>query len=66
MLIAGIIGLLVLGAAATGVGGFLMNDTLSKRNAERMRDATDYEYEKLGRRAVTFNDLIEKKQVDHK
>lgn len=60
-IIVGIIGLLVVGAAATGVGGFLMNDTLSKRNAERMKSVTDYEYEKLGRRAVTFDDLIEKK-----
>ena len=60
-IIVGIIGLLVVGAAATGVGGFLRNDTLSKRNAERMKSVTDYEYEKLGRRAVTFDDLIEKK-----
>lgn len=60
-IIVGIVGLLVIGAAATGVGGFLMNDTLSKRNAERMKSVTDYEYEKLGRRAVTFDDLIEKK-----
>lgn len=60
-IIIGIVSLLVVGAAATGVGGFLMNDTLSKRNAERMKSVTDYEYEKLGRRAVTFDDLIEKK-----
>ena len=57
----GIVSLLVFGAAASGVGGFLMSDTLSKRNAERMKGVTDYEYEKLGRRAVTFDDLIEKK-----
>lgn len=60
-IIVGIIGLLAIGAAATGVGGFLMSDTVSKRNAERMKSVTDYEYEKLGRRAVTFDDLIEKK-----
>ncbi len=60
-IIIGIVSLLVVGAAATGVGGFLMSDTVSKRNAERMKSVTDYEYEKLGRRAVTFDDLIQKK-----